>query len=111
MKETLAMMNKTRFWKITILSVILLSFAGLVTYKVIAGTLGTSSTCPLSGACPVKMNSPPQGEANMACPVKSAADQKACKMLSDDGSKKTCCCKEQCDKKLNCDPAKKQCGI
>ena len=105
------MKNKIRFWKITILSVILLSFAGLVGYRVIAGTLGTSSTCFLSGACPVKMNSPPQGEANTACPVKSAADQEACTRLSDDVCKKECCCKEQCDKKLNCDPVKKQCDI
>ena len=105
------MKNKTRFWKITILSVILLTFAGLVTYKVIAGTLGASSACPLSGACPSSIKSAPQAEANTACSLKSAADKEACKMLSDDGSRKICPDKGQCDKKADCDQPKKKCGM
>ena len=53
------MQDKARVWKIAILSVILVSFAGLAAYKVIAGTNTASSPCPPSGACPVTINGPP----------------------------------------------------
>ena len=105
------MKNKTRFWKIAILSVILLSVAGLVTYKVMACTLTASSTCPPSPTCPSTINCPQQAEVNKEYPVKGASDKGACKLLSDDGSKKVCSYKGQCDKKADCDHPKKKCGL
>ena len=111
MKGVVTMKDKARLWKIAILSVILLSFAGLVTYKVIAGTLGASSPCPSSPTCPSTINCPPQGEVDKTCPMKGAAEKEACKLRSGDESKKTCPQKGQCDKKPDCDQTAKQCGL
>ena len=105
------MKDKTRFWKIAILSVILVSFASLVTYKVIAGTLGASSTCPASPTCPSTINCPPQAEVNKECPHKGVSDKEACKRLSDDGSKKICPTTGQSDKKADYDKTEKKCGL
>ena len=105
------MKNKARFWQITILAVILVSFAGLVTYKVIAGTLGASSPCPPSSTCPSMTDSPPPAQANKECSVKDGSDKEACKILSDDESKKDCPYKEQGENKAGYDKAKKQCDL
>ena len=110
-EEDVKMKDKTKFWKVAILSVILVSFAGLITYKVIAGTLGTASLCPATAACPSTINCPPQADVNKACPVEGAADKEACKLRAEDGAKKVCPHSGQCDKKPDCDPAKKQCGL
>ena len=110
-KEFVTMRNKARFWQITILAVILVSFAGLVTYKVIAGTLGAPSPCPPSGTCPSMTDCPGQADVDKECSVKDGADKDACRMLSGDGSKKVCPKKEQSDKKTDCDKTKKQCDL
>ncbi len=89
MKEFVTMKNKARFWKITILAVILVGVAGLATYRVIASTPTASLTCP----------------------VKDGSDKEACKLRSDDESKKTCPYKGQSDKKADCDKTKKQCDL
>ena len=105
------MKNKAKVLKITILSVILVSFASLVTYKVIAGTLGTSSTCPPTGTCPSMTNSPPQAEADKEGSDKDGADKEACKMTSGEKSKEVCPYKAQTEKKAGCDKTKKQCDM
>lgn len=105
------MKDKTRFWKIAILSVIVVSFAGLVTYEVIAGTLTASYTCPPSPTCPSTTNCPPQTDVDKACPVKGASDKEACKLLSDDERKKACPYNGERDKKAGCDKTEKKCGL
>ena len=105
------MKDKVRFWKIAILSVILLSFAGLVTYRVIAGTLGTASPCPATAACPSTINCPPQADVNKACPIEGSTDKEVCKLSLEDGEKKICPEEGQCDKKPDCDKIAKQCGL
>ncbi len=105
------MKNKAKFWRITILSVIVVSFASLVAYKVIAGTLTASSTCPPSDTCPSMKNCPPQTEVDKECTVKDASDKEACKLLSADERKKACPLKGQTEKKAGCDKTEKKCGL
>ncbi len=79
------MKNRARFWKITIIAVVLVGAAGLATYRVIASTPTASSSCS----------------------VKDTADKEACKLRSDDESKKTCPYKGQDEKKADCDKTEK----
>ena len=92
------MKNKAKVLKITILTVILVGFASLITYKVIAGTLGGSS-CPPTDTCPSMTNCPPEAEAAKACAVKDGADKEASELLSGEEGKKTCPYKGQGEKK------------
>ena len=113
------MKNKKRLWKIAVLmAVVLVSFAGVITYKVIAGTSKSSATCPPSPDCPSSINCPVKAdvdvdktEGSKSCPLKGASDREACKLLSDDGSKKICSHKGHCGKKAGCDLTAKQGGL
>ena len=104
------MKNKARFWKIIILSAVVLSFASLVAYKVIAGTLGGSS-CPPTDTCPSMTNCPSGAEATKECSVKDGADKEACKMTSGEKSKEACPYKGQTEKKAGWVHPKKQCDL
>ena len=105
------MTKAARNWRIAVLLVVLLGVAGVFAYRVIASTSTASSTCPPSLTCPSNINCPPQAEMKKECTVKDAPDKEACKMLSDDGSKKVCPLKGQSDKKADCDNTEKKCGL
>ena len=105
------MKKKTRFWKIAILLVILLSFAGVISYRVIAGTVTNSFVCPPSPNCPSVINCPTQLETDGESSGKGVCDKWTYKLLLDDGNKKTCPHKRLCDKKPDCDKTAKQCGL
>ena len=101
------MTKAVRNWRTTILLVVLLGVA--VVFIATAPT--ASSTRPLSPTCPSATNCPPQAEVDKVCPVEGASDKEACKLLSNDESKKACSYKGQSDKKADCDKTEKKCGL
>ena len=114
------MKNKKRLWKIAVLmAVVLVSFAGVITYKVVAETSKSSADCPPSRDCPSSINCPLKADVDVdktegykSCSLKSASDKKeACKLLAADGTKKISARKGQCDKKAACDLTAKQGGL
>lgn len=95
------MTKAVRNWRIVILLVVLIGVAGVL----IASAPTASSTCPSNTNCPQ------QAEVKKECTVKGVSDKGACKLLSDDGSKKVCSYKGQCGKKADCDHPKQKCGL